>query len=178
MFPSNIVTLAINYRATKFKVWFQFLLESVGNLMLFQLNGCLTYSITLFSARLYFLIWIFLWHMKSSLWLIYHLIWNLLLIYHIFWNRNEYVNTSCPDALVPPHFLILTCEHRKEAHIKQSRHSSTVARVYYCCPYNGVSNNISHVWILCNLTLKIFFSCPSRICVDFFNGLMDRKHLI
>jgi hypothetical protein len=74
---------------------------------------------------------------------------------------NEYVNTSCPDALVPPHFLIPRCEQRKEAHVKQSRHLSTVARAYYYCPYKSVSNNISHVGVLCNLTLTSFFSCQA-----------------
>jgi hypothetical protein len=44
----------------------------------------------------------------------------------MFWNRNEYANTSYPDAPVPPHFPIPRCEHRKEAHIKQSRHLSTI----------------------------------------------------
>jgi hypothetical protein len=37
------------------------------------------------------------------------------------------------NASVTPHFLILRCEHRKEAHIKQSRHPSTDTRTYYCC---------------------------------------------
>jgi hypothetical protein len=55
------------------------------------------------------------------------------------------VNTSRPDAPVPPHFPILRCEHYKEAHVKQLRHPSTTARAYYCYPYKSVSNNISHV---------------------------------
>jgi hypothetical protein len=61
------------------------------------------------------------------------------------YDRNKYVNTSCPDAPVPPHFPIQKCDHHKEAHVKQSRHPSTIARAYYCCPYKSVSNNISHV---------------------------------
>jgi hypothetical protein len=40
-------------------------------------------------------------------------------------------------------------------------------------PYKSVSNKISHVWILCNLTLTSFFSCQSRTVVDSFTGLMD-----
>ncbi len=67
-----------------------------------------------------------IWRVLSSLWLTYHMIWNLLLAYHMFWNRNEYANTSYLDAPVPPHFPIPRCEHRKEAHIKQSRHLSTI----------------------------------------------------
>jgi hypothetical protein len=27
------------------------------------------------------------------------------------YDRNEYLNTSCSDALVPPHFPILRCDH-------------------------------------------------------------------
>jgi hypothetical protein len=53
---------------------------------------------------------------------------------------KEYPNTSCPDALVPPPFLIPRCEHHEEPHIKQSRHPSTVGRAYYCHPYKSVSN--------------------------------------
>jgi hypothetical protein len=61
------------------------------------------------------------------------------------YDRNDYVDTSCPDALVPPHLSISRCEHRKEAYVKQSRHPSMAARAYYCCPYKSVSNKISHV---------------------------------
>jgi hypothetical protein len=61
------------------------------------------------------------------------------------YDRNEYANTSCSDAPVPLHFPILRCDHHKEAHIRQSRYMSTSAHTYYCCPYNSVSNNISHV---------------------------------
>jgi hypothetical protein len=53
---------------------------------------------------------------------------------------KEYPNTSCPDALVPPPFLIPRCDHHEEAHIKQSRHPSTIGRAYYCHPYKSVSN--------------------------------------
>jgi hypothetical protein len=49
------------------------------------------------------------------------------------------------------------------------------AHAYYCCPNNSVSNNISHIRILCNLTLTSLFSCPSRIGVEFFSGLMDMR---
>jgi hypothetical protein len=72
------------------------------------------------------------------------MLYDLKFITDMSYDRNEYVNTSCPDALVPPHFLILRCDHHEEAHIKQSRHQSTAARAYYCCPYKSVSN-ISHV---------------------------------
>jgi hypothetical protein len=61
------------------------------------------------------------------------------------YDKNDYADTSCPDALVPPHLPILRCEHRKEAYMKQSRHPSMAARAYYCCPYKSVSNKISHV---------------------------------
>jgi hypothetical protein len=63
----------------------------------------------------------------------------------ITYDRNDYSDTSCPDAPVPPHLSILRCEHRKKAHVKQSRHPSTAAHAYFCCPYKSVSNNISHV---------------------------------
>jgi hypothetical protein len=92
--------------------------------------------------------------------------------------RNEYANISCLDAPVPPHFPILRCEHQKDAHVKQSRHLSMASHAYYCCPYKSVNNNISHIWILCNLTLTSFFSCPSLIGVDSFSGLMDPRHSI
>jgi hypothetical protein len=65
--------------------------------------------------------------------------------YDMSYDRNEYVNTSCPDAPVPPHFPILRCDHHKEAHIKQLRHLSMAAHAYYCCSYKSVSNNILHV---------------------------------
>jgi hypothetical protein len=116
-----------------------------------------------------------IWRVLSSLWLTYYTIWNLLLTYHMFWNRNEYANTSCSDAPVPPHFPNMRCEHHKEAHVKQLRHLSTATRAYYCCPYKSVSNNTLHVWILVNWTLTSFFSYPSRICVDSFSGLMDPR---
>jgi hypothetical protein len=34
------------------------------------------------------------------------------------YDRNEYANTSCPYAPVPPHFPILKCDHHEEAHIR------------------------------------------------------------
>jgi hypothetical protein len=40
---------------------------------------------------------------------------------NISYDRNEYPNTSCPDALIPPYFPILRCDHHKEAHVKQLR---------------------------------------------------------
>jgi hypothetical protein len=61
------------------------------------------------------------------------------------YDRNDYTDTSCLDAMVPPHLSILRCEHRKEAYVKQSRHPSTAAGAYYYCPYKSVSNKISHV---------------------------------
>jgi hypothetical protein len=61
------------------------------------------------------------------------------------YDRNDYVDTSFPNVPVPPHLPILRCEHHKEAYVKQSRHPSTTARAYYCCPYKSVSNKISHV---------------------------------
>jgi hypothetical protein len=61
------------------------------------------------------------------------------------YDRNNYADTSYPNALVPPHLSILRCEHRKEAYVKQSRHPSITVRDYYCCPYKSVSNKFSHV---------------------------------
>jgi hypothetical protein len=61
------------------------------------------------------------------------------------YNSNDYADTSFFGALVPPHLLILRCEHHKEAYVKQSRYLSTIARAYYCHPYKSVSNKISHV---------------------------------
>jgi hypothetical protein len=61
------------------------------------------------------------------------------------YDRNDYADTSCSDASVPPHLPIPRCEHRKEAYVKQSRHTSTTARAYYYCPYKSVSNKILHV---------------------------------
>jgi hypothetical protein len=61
------------------------------------------------------------------------------------YGRNDYSDTSYPDALVPSHLPILRCEHHKKAHVKKSRHPSTPAHAYYCCPYKSVSNNILHV---------------------------------
>jgi hypothetical protein len=70
---------------------------------------------------------------------------DLKFVIDIPYDRNDYVDTSCPDALVPPHLFIPRCEHHKEAHAKQSRHPSTTARAYYYYPSKSVSNNISHV---------------------------------
>jgi hypothetical protein len=94
------------------------------------------------------------------------------------YDRNDYEDTRCSDAPVPPHLPIPRCEHHKEAHVKQSRHLSTVTRGYYYFPYKSVSNIILHVWILCNLTLTSFFTCPNRIAADSFSGLMDLRRLI
>jgi hypothetical protein len=71
--------------------------------------------------------------------------YDLNFVIDIPYDRNDYADTSCPDALAPPHLPILRCEQRKEAHAKQSRHPSMVAHAYYCCLYKIVSNNISHV---------------------------------
>jgi hypothetical protein len=54
------------------------------------------------------------------------------------YDRNEYANTSCPDASVPPHFPIMRCGHHEEAHVRQLRHLSTAAHAYYYCPYKSV----------------------------------------
>jgi hypothetical protein len=61
------------------------------------------------------------------------------------YDRIEYLNTSHLDALVPPHFSISRCDHHKEVHVNQSRHLSTAAHAYYCCPYKIMSNISSHV---------------------------------
>jgi hypothetical protein len=61
------------------------------------------------------------------------------------YDKNDYADTSCPDASVPPHLPIPRCEHRKETYVKQSRHPSTAASAYYCYPYKSVSNKIPHV---------------------------------
>jgi hypothetical protein len=90
---------------------------------------------------------------------------------------KEYPNTSCPNAPVPPHFPIPRCDHGEEAHVKQLRYLSMTAHAYYYCPYKSVSN-ISHIWILCNLTLTSFLYYKSRIGVDSFSGLMDLRHSI
>jgi hypothetical protein len=90
---------------------------------------------------------------------------------------KEYPDTSCPDAPVPPHFPILRYVHHEEVHVKQSRHPSTAARVYYCRPYKSLSN-ISHVWIWFDLTLTSFFSYKSRIGTNSFSGSMDPRRLM
>jgi hypothetical protein len=65
--------------------------------------------------------------------------YDLKFVIDILYDRNDYTDTSCPDAPVPPHLSILRCEHRKEAHIKQSRHLSMAAHTYYC-HYVRISN--------------------------------------
>jgi hypothetical protein len=92
--------------------------------------------------------------------------------------KNEYANTSYLDAPIPPYFPISRCDHHEEAHVKQSRHPNTTARAYYCCPNKSVSNNNSHIWILCNLKLTNLFSCPNMTGVDSFSGLMDLRFSI
>jgi hypothetical protein len=56
--------------------------------------------------------------------------YDLKFVIDIPYDRNDYADTSCLDALVPPHLPIPRCEHRKEAHVKQSRHPNmdTIAR--------------------------------------------------
>jgi hypothetical protein len=71
--------------------------------------------------------------------------YDLKFVIDIPYERNDYTDTSCPDAPVPPHLPILTFEHRKETHVKQSRHPSMAAHAYYYCPYKSMSNNIPHV---------------------------------
>jgi hypothetical protein len=71
--------------------------------------------------------------------------YNLKFVIDISYDRNVHVNTSCPDAPVPPRFPILTCDHHEEPHVRQSRQPSMAARAYYCCPYKSVSNTILHV---------------------------------
>jgi hypothetical protein len=63
------------------------------------------------------------------------MLYDLKFVFDMPYDRNEYVNTSCPDALIPPHFPIPRCKHHKEAHAKQSRHPNMAARAYYYCPY-------------------------------------------
>jgi hypothetical protein len=43
------------------------------------------------------------------------------------------------DAPVPPPHPVLRCDHDEEAHVKQSRYPSMIARAYYCCHYTVVS---------------------------------------
>jgi hypothetical protein len=98
--------------------------------------------------------------------------------YDYLWRAGkEYPNSSCHDALVPPHFPISRCDHNEEAHVKQSRHPSTVARAYYYCPYKSVSNS-SHVLILFDLTLTSFYSYESMIGANSFSESMDPRRLI
>jgi hypothetical protein len=83
-------------------------------------------------------------HMTYEEFFVIDMSYDLKFVIDMPYDRNEYANTSCSDASVPPHIPIPRCEHRKEAHIKQSRHPSTVARAYYICPYKSMNNNISH----------------------------------
>jgi hypothetical protein len=59
--------------------------------------------------------------------------YDLNFVINIPYDKNDYADISCPDASVPRHLPILRCEHRKEAHVNQSRHPSTTARAYYYC---------------------------------------------
>jgi hypothetical protein len=43
------------------------------------------------------------------------------------------------DAPIPRPLPVSRCEHGVKAHVKQSSHSSTAARAYYCCRYTVVS---------------------------------------
>jgi hypothetical protein len=61
------------------------------------------------------------------------------------YDRNDYADTNCPDVSVPHHLSILRCEHRKEAYVKQLRHPSTVAHVYYCCSYTDRQVSLHYV---------------------------------
>jgi hypothetical protein len=99
--------------------------------------------------------------------------YDLKFIFDIPYDRNDYVGTSCPDAPISPHLPILRCEHHKEAYVKQSRHPSMTTRDYYYCPYKSVSNNISHVWILCNLTLISLFLMSKQDRCRFFQWIDD-----
>jgi hypothetical protein len=62
------------------------------------------------------------------------------------------------DALIPPPLPVPRCEHGLEAHVKQSRHTSTVARAYYCCRYTIVSIKFFSL-------IKVFIFSP----LDCFN---------
>jgi hypothetical protein len=75
----------------------------------------------------------------------FDMLYDLKFVFDMPYDRNEYMNTSCSNTPVPPHFLILRCSHHKEAHVKQSRHLSMATHAYYCCPYKSVSNNTLHV---------------------------------
>jgi hypothetical protein len=44
--------------------------------------------------------------------------YDLKFVIYIPYDRNDYADTSCPDALVPPHLSIPRYEHCKEAHVK------------------------------------------------------------
>jgi hypothetical protein len=99
------------------------------------------------------------------------------LVYEFLREGKEYPNTSCDDALVPPYLPVLRCDHDEEAHVKQSRHPTSVTCAYYCCHYKSMSN-IWHLWFLefdfqkmCNVTLTSFSSCKNRICADSSGGL-------
>jgi hypothetical protein len=83
--------------------------------------------------------------MKSSYFFVIDMSYDLKFVIDMLYDRNEYANTSCPDAPVPPRFPIPRCDHHEEAHVKQSRHLSMAAHAYYCCTYKSVSNISPHV---------------------------------
>jgi hypothetical protein len=56
--------------------------------------------------------------MKSSYFFVIDMSYDLKFIIDMSYDRNEYVNTSCSDAPIPPHFLILKYDYHKEAHVK------------------------------------------------------------
>jgi hypothetical protein len=114
---------------------------------------------------------------RSYIWLEITFLFLLMTCFDMWREGKEYLNASCPDALVPPHFSILRCDHVEEAHVKQSRHPNTIAHAYYYCPYKSVSNS-SHVWILFDLTLTSFYSYKSRIGAYSFSGSMGPRRLI
>jgi hypothetical protein len=74
--------------------------------------------------------------------------YDLKFVIDITYDMNDYIDTSCPDAPVPPHPPIPICEHRKEDHVKQSSHPSTTAHAYYYCAYKSVSNNIFEYYVI------------------------------
>jgi hypothetical protein len=45
---------------------------------------------------------------------------------------------SYEDAPVHLRCPVPRCDHSEEAHVKQSRHPTTTAHAYYCCPYKIV----------------------------------------
>jgi hypothetical protein len=75
--------------------------------------------------------------MSYDLKFVFDVLYDLKFVFDMPYDRNKYVNTSCSDAPVHSHFFIPRCNHRKEAHAKESRHSSTTTHAYYCCPYKS-----------------------------------------